>query len=208
MSDSKLLNAILELGKSGCQGNTKDYECWLSFQDGVKYSASVIQEILEELKNKGEFQTHQDFPGEYMLSSVPPFPDSVDYSVSGNLADSPLQLVRSRLEAFLKYHGISEEEIIDLTIGTTEAMENAVKYSDHKGIDVHYRMNGDVFEIKIVNSIEEVIPEQDIEAGKYSSSVTLMRGMMVMVKLFDEMDIDIKEELGKAIFIASRKLRR
>jgi hypothetical protein len=49
--------------------------------------------------------------------------------------------------------------------------------------------------------------EKDIEAGKYTSTTTLMRGMMVMVKLFDEMDIEILEEEKLAVFQAHKRIK-
>ena len=55
--------------------------------------------------------------------------------------------------------------------------------------------------------VKAIEPEDDIEAGKYDGSITLMRGMMVMVKLFDDVDIDISEDEGLAIFKATTELK-
>ena len=208
---SKLKDAILELGNVGCQGNLHDYQAWLRYYHRNKevdfeITDESVSKTLDELISEGSFKTHPEFPDEYLLSNPTSLPDKVEYIVSGALDDSPIQLVRSRLEAFLRSHQVSNEIIIDLTIGTTEAMENAVKYSDHRKIEVSYHITDQVFHIQVINRMGDTSAEEDIEAGKYSSSVTLMRGMMVMVKLFDDMDIDISEETKSAIFKASKNL--
>lgn len=205
----RVIEHLLELGRAGCQGNAQDYQSWVRYAYALEVSAEDVDQRLSSMVADGHFRTHPDIPSEFLYAGQPDFPSQIKYRVSGDLNNSPLQMVRSRLEAFLRHHGASEEEIIDVSIGTTEAMENAVKYSDHKDIDVSYEIRDDgVFHIRIVNRIGNVQPEQDIESGKYSGSLTLMRGMMVMVKLFDEMDIDISEEQQLAIFEAHKKLQR
>ena len=185
MTDSRLHQSLLDLGKTGVQGNIKDFVVWLAYL-GINADESTVHNALNDLAAGGSFQSSSEFPGEFKFSGKLDLPTKVDYHVSGDLNQSPIQLVRSRLESFLKTFGATEEDIIDLTIGTTEAMENAVKYSDHKRIDISYQIRDGIFEIRIENNVSDVEPEKDIEAGKYSASFTLMRGMMVMVKLFDE----------------------
>jgi anti-sigma regulatory factor (Ser/Thr protein kinase) len=111
------------------------------------------------------------------------------------------------MEAFLRSQGTADETLMDISIATTEAMENAVKYSDHSPIEVSYSVENGVFHIMIKNRLSEVRLEKDIEAGKYTSTTTLMRGMMVMVKLFDEMDIEILEEEKLAVFQAHKRIK-
>lgn len=202
----RVIEYLLELGNAGCQGNAQDYSAWMRYVYSYDVSPDSLHGCLESMVQDGRFKTHPDIPSEYMVSDVPQMPARIEYTVSGDLDHAPLQMVRSRLEAFLRSHGATESEIIDVSIATTEAMENAVKYSDHQKIELAYQILDQVFDIRIVNRIGNVEPEQDIESGKYSGSLTLMRGMMVMVKLFDEMDIDISEEQQTAIFTAHKKL--
>ncbi len=206
MSELDLKALLLELGQAGCQGNLKDYGSWIEYRNGGPVDGDAIQSTMDGLLEEGAFTRHPEFQNEFLAATPPEFPARIEYSVSGMLDDSPIQHVRSRLESFLRFHNVGPEAIIDLSIGTTEAMENAVKYSDHKNIDVSYVIENGEFHIKVVNRMGEVAPEKDIESGKYTSSVTLMRGMMVMVKLFDEMDIDISDEQKEAIFTASKKV--
>ena len=205
--DPRLLEAIKNLCASGCQGNSEDFSSWVAFEIQTRHTFAEIESALAQLESEGEIAQHGEIQGEFLLSGVPDLPTLVSYKVSGDIKDSPIQLVRSRLDAFLRKHQISEEVIIDLSIGTTEAMENAVKYSDHEQISVFYEITPErVFSIKIVNSLDEIAPEKDIASGKYSGTATLMRGMMIMVKLFDEMDIDIKDDDNVAVFTATRKI--
>lgn len=205
--DPRLQEAIKKLCASGCQGNSEDFSCWVAFETRSDFSLSETEAALEDLAGRGDTVKHAEIQGEYRLAARPELPRSVSYHVSGNIKNSPIQLVRSRLDAFLRTHGIPEEVIIDLSIGTTEAMENAVKYSDHGQITVSYEITPEnVFSIKIVNNLGEIAPEKDIASGKYSGTATLMRGMMIMVKLFDEMDIDIKDDEHVAVFTATRQL--
>jgi len=204
VSDS-LEQILVDLGKEGCQGTVKDYAAWVSFETG-KDASGDMETILEDLRHRGIFQRHPDIDAEYVFAGPTPFPEKIEYRVSGLLHHSPIQMVRSRMESFLRFHHASEGTVMDISIATTEAMENAVKYSDHSPIAISYRIEGGVFHIMIKNRLSEVRLEKDIEAGKYTSTTTLMRGMMVMVKLFDEMDIEIKEDEKIAVFSALKKL--
>ena len=206
-SSDHLQRALLDLGESGCQGNSQDYRVWVELFHNLKASPAEVESALASLERAGRMRRHADFPNEYLLTDVPRFETSVEYQVSGMLEHAPIQMVRSRLESFLRYHATHESDIIDISIATTEAMENAVKYSDHKEITVSYGISNSTFSIRIVNRIGETELESDIEQGKYTGSITLMRGMMVMVKLFDDVDIDISEDEGLAIFKATTELK-
>ncbi len=198
-------NILLDLGRRGCQGTSKDFSAWVHFAAGS--ADDGVPAALDALVAAGKFKKHPEVSDEYMLAGELTFAASVEYSVSGELKQSPIQMVRSCMEAFLRAHGTSEDTLIDISIATTEAMENAVKYSDHSPIDVSYQIKDGNFYITIKNRLSEVRLEKDIEAGKYTSTTTLMRGMMVMVKLFDEMDIEIREEEKLAVFQAHKKIR-
>lgn len=203
---ANIYQALKELGASGCQGNVHDFSVWLKAVYQIQIAESDLQAIINQLVEDGHFTNHHEIKAEYLNKETTSFPGSVKYQVLAQLNASPIQMVRSRLEAFLRNHGAPNLDIVDISIATTEAMENAVKYSDHGMIDVEYSIENKVFQIKIVNKIGDIKPEADIESGKYSGSITLMRGMMVMVKLFDEVDIDIAEDKDLAIFTAKHVL--
>ncbi|MCE9597991.1 MAG: ATP-binding protein [Spirochaetia bacterium] len=203
MADS-LEQILVKLGRDGCQGTAKDFAAWASFATGQ--TIADAGPTLQLLIGQGIFKSHPDIEGEFILSGPIEVKERQEYLVSGNLRESPIQMVRSRLESYLRFHGGNEDFVMDVSIATTEAMENAVKYSDHSPISIRYSIENHVFHITITNRLSEVRLEKDIEAGKYTSTTTLMRGMMVMVKLFDEMDIEIKEEEKIAVFSAQKKL--
>lgn len=202
-----ILNAIRKLGKTGCQGNPKDYQIWLEVYENLKAGEEEVENILTGLTDSGEFVRDEEINTEFRIAEAVRFPDKVEYTVSGSIESSTLQLVRSRIEAFLKHHKSSPEKIIDINIATVEALENAIKYSDHNDILVTYELRDMTFHIQIINHLGKNSVEQDIKEGKYDGSTTLMRGMMVMIKLFDEVDISISEDKGTATLTAVRKIK-
>lgn len=195
----------MDLAGRGCQGTVKDFASWAAFQAGAADPVDV-ERILNQCAAAGKLRRHQDIPREFHANGPLQFGARVEYTVSGEVAAGPIQMVRSCMEAFLRFHGASEDTVMDISIATTEAMENAVKYSDHSPISVSYWINDGVFFISITNRLSDVRLEQDIADGKYTSTTTLMRGMMVMVKLFDEMDIQIREEEKIAVFSAHKSI--
>lgn len=203
---AQIYRALHELGASGCQGNVHDFSVWLKSNYQIQVLESELISIINQLIQDDVFATHHEIRAEYLYRKDLDLPDAIKYQVIGHLSASPIQMVRSRLEAFLRKYGAGNLDIVDISIATTEAMENAVKYSDHGMIDVEYSIHEKNFQIKIVNKIGDIKPEVDIASGKYSGSITLMRGMMVMVKLFDEVDIEIAEDRDLAIFTAKHVL--
>lgn len=206
ISESRIKEAILELGRTGCRGNLRDYCSWLRFTLQQEFHEKSVQDVLNKLVSERIFKIIADFGEEYSWASRPIFPEMVGYAVSGNLADSPIQMFRSRLIAYLQFHGADDNIVMDLSIAGIEALENAVKYTDQNEIEVNYSIHDDIFYLEIVNHVRRASAEEDILSGKYSGSVTLMRGMMVMVKLFDDIQIDMNEEENMAFFRAEKKL--
>lgn len=203
----KLVKFIKELCENGNQGNLHDFKTWIQSEYDLQCNDNQVNKAISELLKSGIIKHHSEIHSEYLNNEPPEFSNIVEYSTSSDLAHSPIQFVRSRLESFLKYHNASHADIIDISIATTEAMENAVKYSNEKRIKIQYSLQNNQFQIKIENEIKDVTPEQDILSGKYTGSLTLMRGMMVMVKLLNEVDIDIDEDRNVAIFTGKHKLK-
>ena len=203
----KIIQAILELCAQGNQGNLHDFSRWLWFEYKLECNETEIDNIFAELVQKNLLMHHGEILSEYLQTDACKFLSKVEYFVSSDIKSSPIQFVRSRLESFLKFHNTSNTDIIDISIATTEAMENAVKYSNEKKIKVMYSIDGNKFHICMENEIKNTVPEDDILSGKYSGSITLMRGMMVMVKLLTEVDIDIDEDRNIAIFRGNHILK-
>ncbi|AOP35209.1 anti-sigma regulatory factor [Leptospira tipperaryensis] len=208
---------IQSMLSQGLTGTVNDFYAWIrmetlrKFKDEPDTENSVVATILESLVNSGfaklnkfnqkEFHIHPD----HTQGKKSPSKDS--YVLLGKIAFQPMQYVRSRFEFFLKSQGTQEDIVMDLCIGALEAVENAVKYGDGTEVEVEYSIDrSQTLFIKIVNNLKELNLEQDIERGKFSSTATLMRGMMVMQKLFDELDLEILEGRKQAQFNAKKKL--
>lgn len=198
---------ILKLAESGCRGTIKDFHSWLD-AEGIDVPMDSVQGVLRELVDQGIFLFQDSTTHDYWLSRAVKFGDREKYYVSSDIKHSPIQMVRSRLEGFLSSHRISGEQLLDLIVGVTEALENAVKYSpDHSQISVNYFLENGEFHIRIKNRNRERYVEKDILEGKYDQeSFTLMRGMLVMRKLFDDMDLSIEENEQMVVFTAKLKL--
>ncbi|MBW0432521.1 anti-sigma regulatory factor [Leptospira yasudae] len=217
LSREEIEKQIQSMLSQGLTGSVNDFFAWIrmetlrKFKDEPDIENSVVSEILEGFVNSGtvkrskfnakEFHIHPD------QIQGKKFPSKDSYVLLGKIAYQPMQYVRSRLEFFLKSQGTPEDIVIDLCIGALEAVENAVKYGDGTEVEVEYSIDRDkTLFIKIVNNLKELNLEQDIERGKFSSTATLMRGMMVMQKLFDELDLEILEDRKQAQFNAKKKL--
>ncbi|TGK12234.1 ATP-binding protein [Leptospira fletcheri] len=208
---------VRDLLANGLIGNSQDFHAWIrmdvlrKFREEPVFSPEWIPKILETMVGTGEAARGKLDPREYSLSAESPARKKPvkkeEYSVLGRTEFQPMQYVRSRLETFLRSNGISEDIIVDLTIGSIEAVENAVKYGDGGTVEVSYSVDpGKSFKIRLVNNLRDLNLEEDIERGKFSSTATLMRGMMVMQKLFDKMDLEILEERKQALFLAEKKI--
>lgn len=217
LSQSELEKELNSIIATGVLGNGKDFFSWVSmeikrkFKDLPDCTQEQVSAYLEDLKSKGQIISGKFDEREYIIADNSPLEkkliNSDSYSMLGAGTFSPLQFVRSRLEYFLKRNGVSEEQILDISIGTTEAVENTVKYGDGDLVEVKYSLDkSKVFRISILNQVGEMNLQSDIERGKFSSTATLMRGMMVMQKLFDTMDLDIIDEKKQALFTAEKKL--
>ncbi|RHX88379.1 ATP-binding protein [Leptospira stimsonii] len=208
---------IQSMLSQGLTGTVNDFYAWIrmetlrKFKDEPDTENSVVATILESLVNSGfakhnkfnqkEFHIHPD------QTQGKKLPSKDSYVLLGKIAFQPMQYVRSRLEFFLKNQGTPDDIVMDLCIGALEAVENAVKYGDGTEVEVEYSIDrSQTLFIKIVNNLKELNLEQDIERGKFSSTATLMRGMMVMQKLFDELDLEILEGRKQAQFNAKKKL--
>lgn len=206
MNYPEIKQQLITLGKAGCKGSVQDFHSWLKFHN-LEQTRDSVGSALTDLVSSGEFLIQSD-TGDFAIRDLPDPGMTVEYEVPSNVADSPIQMVRSRLESFLRYHNADEEQEVDLIVGVTEAMENAVKYGAPSTIHIKYELSNDEFYIEIINQIMEPSAESDILLGKYNdSSRTLMRGIMMMQKLFSEMDLNMDEENSRAILTARGRVR-
>lgn len=216
LNQKELETEIKNLIALGLGGNAEDFSRWVKmeikkkFKQDTQVDINSIQSTLDRFCASGDLVLGKFSQDEYYLSDKSPLKpkpkNSDSFVILGALSYSPLQYVKSRLEFFLKLNQVKEEEIVDISIATTEAVENAVKYGDGENVEINYSVEKKVFKIKIINKIKDFNLEDDIKRGKFTSTATLMRGMMVMQKLFDQVDLDIIEEKQQACFTAQKNL--
>ena len=125
------------------------------------------------------------------------------YEIYGAFEFSPIQYVRSRLESFLKINNVGEDDLVDVSIATIEAIENAAKYGDGNSVFVSCNIQNKKLELEIINKIKDVDLETEL-LKKYTSATTLMKGVMVMQKLFNHVDLQILEETQQAKLYAEK----
>jgi len=205
MIQNNLETQIIQMGKEGLFGNIKEFYFWNIFLfNSYDLSYKEFTKEFHQLIKNNVFVNNQNLKNEYKYNLEMKFSRFVEYFAPSNLNYSPIQYVRSRLLSFLNYHKVDEEMIYDIVIASIEATENAVKYSSEDKIYVKYFIENYTFYIEIQNKYKIPEIQKDIENGKYNSSITLMRGMLVMSKLFDEMDINLVEDKKLAIFQAKK----
>ncbi len=203
---------LRDLFSHGLTGYLTDFTAWTKMElkkkdrSYEKINDDLISGILQNLKkgdkliwkvNPDTKEICKDFINKQLLFSD-------NYDILGAFEFSPIQYVRARLEHFLESHGISEDDRLDTGIATIEAIENAVKYGDGRNVNIQAVIEGKKLKLSITNYIKEFDLESEIERGKYSVSTTLMRGIMVMQKLFSHTDLQILEDKRQARLYAEK----
>ncbi|MBL0955589.1 MAG: ATP-binding protein [Leptospira sp.] len=217
LSRTELEKEIKTLFSNGLSGNVNDFTSWVfmetqrKFKDVPNVTLETVTTVMDEFVKDGLITTNPIDPREYYITDESPIirkmGTSESFVILGALHYNPMQYVRARLAYFLKRNGIDEELRMDLCIATVEAVENAAKYGDGGGVEVTFQIDKQkVFSIEMINTVKDFNLEDDIQRGKFSSTATLMRGMMVMQKLFDSVDLEITDNRKQAILKATRKL--
>lgn len=217
ITDILLEKLLVDILADGLTGTVKDYCSWISMEGLLKYNEELeadkdrVKAVLDSLKVKGYAVEGKFDKSEYCISPTA-LPRRVDflsdsYSLYGEAKFSPIQYVRSRQEYFLEYNYVSEEDVMDISIATIEAIENAVKYGDGNMVHIDYLIDSSrTMKLNIINNIKEFDLSNEIERGKYSSNTTLMRGIMVMQKLFNHLELQIIDDKKQAHLYAEKKL--
>lgn len=217
LSHTELEKEIKALFSSGLSGNMKDFLSWVQmevvrkFKDQPNTTLENVKTVIDQLHSQGDILTNPLDLREYLISEKSSLKRKINstekYIILGALNFNPMQYVRARLDYFLNVHNVNEDLRIDLCIATVEAVENSAKYGDGLNVEIIFQIDkSKVFTIEMVNTVKDFNIEDDILRGKFSSTATLMRGMMVMQKLFDVVDLDISDNRNQAYLKASRKL--
>lgn len=209
--DEEILETVKEMLPFGLSGYHADFLSWVKMEfrkKGKNYSSITIKNIetcIASLKNENLIEPSKNDPRE--LGPIPAIIQkswtSDRYEIYGAFEFSPIQYVRSRLEAFLKANQVIEDDLVDVSIATIEAIENAAKYGDGNTVLVSCKINNKKMELEIINRIKDVDLETELQK-KYTSATTLMKGVMVMQKLFNHVDLQVLEETQQAKLYAEK----
>lgn len=210
--EQEVSSILRDLFSHGLTGYLADFTAWTKMElkkkdlSYEKINDKLISDILQNLKtdNKLVWKVNPDtkeFCKDFINAKIL---SSDNYDILGAFEFSPIQYVRARLDHFLESNGISEDDRLDTGIATIEAIENAVKYGDGRNVNIQAVLEGKKLKLSITNYIKEFDLESEIERGKYSVSTTLMRGIMVMQKLFSHTDLQILEDKRQARLYAEK----
>ena len=128
------------------------------------------------------------------------------FFVANDMKLSPLQYIRSRVQNFCDDKGVLTAHRDEIVISVTEAAENAIKYSNVLPVFVHHGIEKEEYFIKAINSVNDLNLKDEISRGKFSEDVSLMRGVLVMSKLLDFLDIVRDVERKRVEFIGRKKI--
>ncbi len=131
---------------------------------------------------------------------------SESFFVANDINLSPLQYIRSRVQNFCDDKGVVTPHRDEIVISVTEAAENAIKYSNVLPVYIHHGIVKDEYFIRAINSVNDLNLKDEISRGKFSEDVSLMRGVLVMSKLLDFLDIVRDVEKKRVEFVGRKKI--
>jgi anti-sigma regulatory factor (Ser/Thr protein kinase) len=209
--ETEILDLMKAMLPTGLSGYPADFLSWIKMEykkKGKPYSSvsmKSIENCLTVLKAENIIEPNKNDPKEFCGVSSVLLKNWVkdSYEIYGAFEFSPIQYVRSRLESFLKINNVSEDDLVDVSIATIEAIENAAKYGDGNSVFVSCNIQDKKLQLEIINKIKDVDLETEL-LKKYTSATTLMKGVMVMQKLFNHVDLQILEETQQAKLYAEK----
>ena len=209
--ETEILDLMKAMLPTGLSGYPADFLSWIKMEykkKGKAYSSvsmKSIENCLTVLKAENIIEPNKNDPKELCGVSSVLLKSWVkdSYEIYGAFEFSPIQYVRSRLESFLKINNVGEDDLVDVSIATIEAIENAAKYGDGNSVFVSCNIQNKKLELEIINKIKDVDLETEL-LKKYKSATTLMKGVMVMQKLFNHVDLQILEETQQAKLYAEK----
>ncbi|RME92518.1 MAG: hypothetical protein D6767_03085 [Candidatus Hydrogenedentota bacterium] len=128
------------------------------------------------------------------------------FFTASDLQAQPLQFIRSRVKNFCEMHRLSEATTDEIIISVTEAAENAIKYSNRYVWVFHHEIQGSEYKIRAINSVKDIDLQDEIQRGKFSEDVSLMRGVLVMSRLLDKLDLERDTQKKRVEFYGIKKI--
>jgi len=183
----------------------------ISLPELMKPSAKeAIKQFTLSLKEREEIELVGPY-NEYRLKDHSQWnfhnQDQESFFICNDLTLSPLQFIRSRVQNFCTEKNISDMHRDEIVISVTEATENAIKYSNAFPVYIEHGIKDKEYSVRVVNSVNDVNLTEEISKGKFSEDVSLMRGVLVMSKLLDFLDIVRDTENRRVEFVGRKKVR-
>ncbi len=108
----------------------------------------------------------------------------------------PIYFLRSKISSACNFLKLKQQYKMEILIAITEAIENAIKYSDTDPIIIEHLFDKEQsqYSIKMINSIRKENMDKVSDEEKFSQNTSLMKGVFVMHKLFDVFNVDHNSE--------------
>ena len=157
----------------------------------------ISKHIESQVKKKIIRQDEMDGRSKFLLadltsSSFNKLKENEVVFLTNVLSHEPIYFFRSKIKNWFRLKGIGEDDILDVSIAVTEAVENAIKYSDQNPIIIEHSFPNKTYKFNIHNSVAHT--SVDLEDDDFSRGASLMRGILIMSKIFHNFDIDRNEE--------------
>ena len=168
--ETEILDLMKAMLPTGLSGYPADFLSWIKMEykkKGKAYSSvsmKSIENCLTVLKAENIIEPNKNDPKELCGVSSVLLKSWVkdSYEIYGAFEFSPIQYVRSRLESFLKINNVGEDDLVDVSIATIEAIENAAKYGDGNSVFVSCNIQNKKLELEIINKIKDVDLETEL----------------------------------------------
>ncbi|MCS6984081.1 MAG: ATP-binding protein [Leptospiraceae bacterium] len=179
---------------------------YLSLEFDKLWTINAVNNLLQKAFQEGEIEKIEPY-GEYrQKKELREITYEDVFFVSRDFSFCPLQYIRSRVGSFCEMHRFHQESQEELLIVVTEAAENAIKYSSISPIYISQKIKGDFYELFICNAVGESDLIEEIEQGKFPRESSLMRGVLVMSRLMDALDIRRNPEKSRVELFARKKV--
>ena len=212
---SQMLRSIFEIG---LPQNLQEFQD--DFAQSFANKFLIYNKILKSISLADTQAELEQLEEDQIIEIIPPyneyrlidhqnwvFEDDTDILFCGNdLSQEPLQFIRSRIQNFCEFKGISKDVKYELIIAITEAAENAIKYSDQAPVIISHGIENGSYFVNVYNSTSNLDVKTDINRGKFSEQTSLMRGVLVMSKLFDDLELNRDPESNVVVFKGVKNL--
>ena len=128
------------------------------------------------------------------------------FFLSNRFAYEPVCFFRSKLQNWLKVLNVSEHEVVEVCIAATEAIENAIKYSDKQPVVIRQWLEKNRYKLFIANFAEPFDYEDIFDIKRSREASSSICGVLIMSKIFDEFKINHDEQKNMVFVTGSKNI--